>query len=37
MPTEIINKNNIMTELQIPQATEFMEQYLWKERADQQD
>jgi len=32
MPIEIIKKkNHIMTELQIPQATEFMEQYLWKE------
>jgi len=26
-----------MTKLQSPQATEFMEQYLWKEHPDQQD
>lgn len=37
MPIEIIKENNIMTELQIPQATEFMEQYWWKEHTDQQD
>jgi hypothetical protein len=37
MPIEIIKKNHIMTKLQIPQATEFMEQYLWKEHTDQQD
>ena len=27
MPLEIIKKNHIMAELQIPRATEFMEQY----------